>query len=45
MMQILEGEYDLRAVEARLGLCEAAHATQVREHLSAGHELEYHEQV
>ena len=45
MMQILKGEHDLRAVEARMRLGEAAHASQMREHFTAWHKLEYHEQI
>ena len=45
MMQILKGEHDLRAVEARMRLGESTHAPQMREHFTARHKLEYHEQI
>ena len=45
MMQVLEGEHDLRGVEARGLLAVAAGATQMGEHLAAAHVLEHHEEV
>ena len=44
-VQVFEGQHDLRAVEARVRLAEAADSTQVREHLAAADELEHHVQI
>lgn len=45
MMQVLECEHDLRAVESRVRLGEATHAPQMREHLATRHELQHHKQI
>ena len=45
MMQVLEGEHDLRGVEARGLLAVASGATQMCEHLAAAHVLEHHVEV
>ena len=45
VVQVLEREHDLRAVEARVRLGKAAHAPQMREHLATRNKLQHHEQV
>uniref|UniRef100_A0A182TKX5 Uncharacterized protein n=1 Tax=Anopheles melas TaxID=34690 RepID=A0A182TKX5_9DIPT len=44
IVQILERQHNLGGVEARVRLREAAHLSQVREHLAARHVLQHHVQ-